>query len=72
MNRFKKELRKRGYKLEMDYPYLPCPIKKGSSIEIETVCVDSEKCMLSEWTNVFGWYHRVFTRSFEAIEIDYT
>ena len=39
MNRFKKELSKRGYKMEKDYPYLPCD-------EIEAIVVNSEDATL--------------------------
>ena len=33
MNRFKKELRKKGIKLESDYPWLPFELKSGGIIE---------------------------------------
>ena len=39
MNRFKKELSKRGYKMEKDYPYLPFN-------EVEAIMVDSEHAIL--------------------------
>ena len=39
MNRFKKELSKRGYKMEKDYPYMPFN-------EIEAIVVNSEDATL--------------------------
>ena len=41
MNRFKKELRKKGVKLESDYLYLPCPY--GESLILEGISVSSEQ-----------------------------
>ena len=43
MNRIKKEIRKKGFKLENDYPYLPF---KENSVVIEGVTFDSENCLL--------------------------
>ena len=39
MNRFKKELAKRGYKMEKDYPYMPFN-------DVEAIIVDSEHAIL--------------------------
>lgn len=50
MNRFKKELKKHGIRLENDFPCLPYEI--GNNIWIEGVTVDSEKCTVTQWTNV--------------------
>ena len=54
MNRVKKELRKRGIKLECDYEYLPCDLGKlgGGALFIEAVRVDSEKAIVTEYYNV--------------------
>ena len=48
MNRLKKELRKRGVKLESDYPWMPYFIKGNSIFEpgyifVDGVSVDSKK-----------------------------
>ena len=48
MNRFKKEIMKRGAKLESDYEYLPC---NG----IETVVANAEKATLSTYHVSAGW-----------------
>lgn len=48
MNRFKKEIRKRGIKLEADFPFLPF---EG----IEAVHVDSERATISTYYNFLGW-----------------
>lgn len=44
MNRFKKELRKKGIKLECDYPYLP--FEEGG-LTIDTVRVNTETATVS-------------------------
>lgn len=49
MNRFKKELRKKGFKLECDYPFLPYDV---NAITVEGVTVDSTQCLLLEHYNV--------------------
>lgn len=48
MNRLKQELRKRGVRLECDFPTLPY---NG----IDTVIVDSEKAIVSTYHYSAGW-----------------
>lgn len=48
MNRLKKELRKRGVKLENDYPWLPYDFGSQS---LESVVVNSEE---AEWYEVYS------------------
>lgn len=48
MNRLKKEIRKKGVKLESDFPFLPF---NG----IETINVDSENATISEYHVSAGW-----------------
>lgn len=48
MNRFKKEIRKHGAKLENDYEYLPCD-------GIETVVANAENATLSIYHVSAGW-----------------
>lgn len=62
MNRFKKELRKRGYKLEQDFECLPSP--EG----IECVKVDAECVKWSIYHISAGWAWVTFDRSFEGVE----
>lgn len=50
MNRFKKELIKRGFKLEHQYDWLPYEVSKN--IYIEATVVDSEKATLTNFYNV--------------------
>ena len=57
MNRFKKELRKRGIKLECDYEYLPY---NG----IETVVVNSENATVSTYHLSAGWCKVRFNKAF--------
>lgn len=59
MNRFKKELRKHGVRLECDYDYLPYH-------GLETVVVDSEHCKVSRWWVYIGWAHHRYDRSMEC------
>lgn len=57
MNRFKKEIRKRGIKLECDYPYIPY---NG----LETVIVHSDKAIISEYHVCAGWVKTIVNRDF--------
>lgn len=50
MNRFKKELRKRGYKLEQDYPSMP--YSTDSNYTIEAIKVDAEHFRYIMYCNV--------------------
>lgn len=45
MNRFKKEVRKRGVKLENDYMYMPIDI--GNNLVLDSVIVKSERAKVS-------------------------
>ena len=45
MNRFKKELAKRGYEMEKDYTSMPCQV--SAEFTIEAITVDSEKARLA-------------------------
>lgn len=56
MNRFKKELRKRGVKLECDYEYLPFD-------GLETIVVNAEKATVSTYTVCGGWSTTKFFRN---------
>ena len=49
MNRFKKYVRKKGLKLNNDYPWLPYEQKM---VTIEDVYVNSEFCYVTQYTNV--------------------
>lgn len=49
MNRFKKELRKRGFKLENDYDYLPYEVEYY--MVLDSVVVDTEHCTFTEHYN---------------------
>lgn len=61
MNRFKKELRARGYMLENDYEYLPCN-------NIESVIVDSEQASMTIVYNVIDPVTVKFDRQMNEIE----
>lgn len=50
MNRFKKELRRKGIKLECDYLWLPFEVSKN--IYLEDVYVDSQRATWTEFYNV--------------------
>ena len=41
MNRFKKEIRKKGIKLESDYPVIPYYVKGKSCFEPGNICIRS-------------------------------
>lgn len=63
MNRLKKEMRKRGLKLENDYEYLPY---NG----IETVEVDSENAVWKQYHVSAGWVKVYFLRDGSLIVAD--
>ena len=50
MNRFKKELKRKGVRLEGDYPFLPYEV--GDNIYMEGVSVDAETATFTEYLNV--------------------
>ena len=64
MNRFKKELRKRGIKLECDYPYLPFDVSE--SVTLEAVTVRPDQAYISCYYNVVGWVRTYFNRKMQA------
>ena len=49
MNRFKRELRLRGVKIENDYECLPCPC---GSVSVEAVMVSAEYATVTHVFNV--------------------
>lgn len=69
MNRFKKEIRKRGYKLESDYPCMPYDIKgkfgEPGHIALDSVTVNTERCEIFCVFNVIV-EKVVFSRAMEA------
>lgn len=56
MNRLKKEIMKKGIKLEHQYDFMPY---NG----LETVVVDSEKAIVKEYHNCFGWSYGIMNRN---------
>ena len=63
MNRFKRELRKRGYMLENDYEYLPY---NG----LETVVADAEQAQMRRFYDCYGWYNVEFDRSMNPHDLE--
>lgn len=59
MTRFKKEIRKRGAKLEIDYPFLPY---NG----IDCVIVHSEEASYSYFHYGMGWVRVMYDRALNA------
>lgn len=64
MNRFKKELRRRGYKLECDYTTLPYKT-------IEAVQARAESVSYDIFSNTCGWICTRFDRDFSEIPDDF-
>lgn len=58
MNRFKKEIRKRGVKLECDYPMIPF---NG----LEAVIVHADEACVSEYHDCAGWCKTYFARDMQ-------
>ena len=63
MNRFKKELRVKGIKLENDYECLPY---NG----LETVIVDAETATVKTYYNNYGWTTVRMTQAGDLIDVD--
>ena len=70
MNRFKKEIRKRGFKLESDLPCLPYELKGHNYIVLESIFVNSERATIVEFYNVDDLHYQML-RSGEIVEIKY-
>ena len=64
MTRYKKELRKRGYKLECDYPWLPYGTP---ALECVRTYVYENVLVMVQYF-VVGNYTRIFNRNFDIIE----
>ena len=65
MNRFKRYVRKKGIKLEIDYPWLPYELKM---VSIEAVYVNSEHCYVTQFTTVgdlIAYFHRDGTITYD-------
>lgn len=62
MNRFKKEIRKRGYEIENDFPYMPYQV--GLHI-IEAIKVNAEKACVTVYTTSIS-YTISFKRNLKA------
>lgn len=67
MTRFKQELRKAGYKLEIDYPWLPYDVGGGVSIESVHARIEDNAIVLYKWYNVVGWTKTVLDRHMNEI-----
>ncbi len=61
MNAFKKYVRSKGIKLDMDYECMPYG-------DIDCVVVDAEKATVSEYHYCYGWLHLEFGRDGEIID----
>lgn len=64
MNRVKKEIRRKGIRLECDYPWLPYYIKGNSPFEPSNIClgavvVKSETAEIYEYLNVIVSHYRL-------------
>lgn len=71
MNRLKRELRRRGVKLESDYLCLPFYVKGKSFLDPGYICVEgvrviSETCTVVTFYNL-GDVHETLTRSGELV-----
>lgn len=60
MNRFKKEIRRHGWKLESDFEYLPYD-------GVETVVADAETATISTYHVSAGWCRVSFNRGMEEV-----
>lgn len=57
MTRFKKYVREKGFKLEEDYPVIPCPIGNGHvTIQAVELVLTSKGIVVCEYYNVDSTY----------------
>ena len=75
MNRVKKEIRKKGIKLESDYPYLPYYIKGKSCFDrgyicVEGVTVDSENATVTRDLNIINEKYKLLRNGRLVMEGD--
>lgn len=63
MNRFKKEIRRRGIKLECDYEFLPYN-------SIETVEANAEDATIRTYHDCYGWSCIKMARTGDLIDMD--
>ena len=73
MNRFKRELRKHGQKLECDYPTMPFYLKGKSPFDVGNICIEgivanAENCTVTTFYNVIVCREKV-NRDFTFTEI---
>lgn len=68
MNRFKKELKKRGVMLEQDYDYLPYPVDKH--VVLEGVVVNAETATVATYYNTIALFDH-YGRDFSVVEQDF-
>ena len=64
MNRFKKELRKRGINLECDYAYLPSDEDVIAGVIVET---EIARVRIFRWNT--GWHYYDFDTNMKATEV---
>ena len=63
MNRFKREIRRKGIRLECDYEYLPYN-------SIETVVVNAEDATIRTYHNCAGWSGTKLARTGDLLDMD--
>ena len=68
MNRFKKEIRKRGFRLESDLPCLPYELKGHNYIVLDSIFINSERATIVEFYNI-DTLHYEMLRNGEIVEI---
>lgn len=66
MNRFKKELRKRGIDLECDHAYLPSD-EDGDVIAGVIVEIEIARVRIFRW--ISGWHYYDFDTNMKATEV---
>lgn len=69
MNRYKKELRKRGFQLETDYPYMP--YDSGSmTLEGVRAYISNANIMMTRYFSSIIETIKL-DRNFEVVDVDY-
>ena len=67
MNRFKKELMKKGIELECQYDWMPYEVSNG--VVIDTIIVDSERAIVHMYYNVID-LHYMMQRDGNIVDVE--
>lgn len=69
MTRYKKELKKRGFKLESDFPFLPYELKTGGTLETIKTEIVAPFIVYKSYYCELGWCRTYLDKNFNEIKL---